>query len=207
MIYLSGGDVHPNGYRHERLGLMCQPGSYSGHGIIGGYPMWAADNGCFSERRPFKIGRWLAWLEALVALQGTCLFAVLPDAYGDAEGTLMRARGCMLPALDLGFKLAYVAQPGFHSTVKHVPWEHIDALFVGGPNEWKHCELAWRLPGWAHERELWAHMGRVNSAKRMAQCRAAGFDSADGTILALNPSAWPKVQGWLDEPQTQLLLR
>lgn len=53
-------------------------------------------------------------------------------------------------------------------------------IFVGGDTEWKLATMA----GWArfaHARGARCHVGRVNSARRIRVCAAAGVDSFDGS--------------------------
>lgn len=53
-------------------------------------------------------------------------------------------------------------------------------IFVGGDTEWKLATMAvWSKL--AHARGAICHVGRVNSAKRIHACEAAGVDSFDGS--------------------------
>lgn len=56
-------------------------------------------------------------------------------------------------------------------------------IFVGGDTRWK-LET---LPAWAElarAKSAWCHVGRVNSAKRIATCARAGATSFDGTCAS-----------------------
>jgi hypothetical protein len=60
-------------------------------------------------------------------------------------------------------------------------------LFVGGSTEWK----LRTLPIWgslSKRFQCYLHVGRVNSARRIALCALAGVDSIDGSTLLLNPT-------------------
>lgn len=53
-------------------------------------------------------------------------------------------------------------------------------IFVGGSTEWKEQSAA-RWGAVCRERSAWCHVGRVNTARRIAICRDAGATSFDGT--------------------------
>lgn len=63
-------------------------------------------------------------------------------------------------------------------------------IFVGGDTPWKLATMAaWtRL---AHERGAICHVGRVNTARRIRLCAAAGADSFDGSGVSRFASALP----------------
>jgi hypothetical protein len=75
---------------------------------------------------------------------------------------------------------AFVLQDG----VDHVPWSDCAAVFVGGTNEFKLGKEAARLVRDARRKGLHAHMGRVNSLKRMRYAESIGCTSIDGTKYA-----------------------
>lgn len=88
-------------------------------------------------------------------------------------------------------------------------------IFVGGDTRWKLATMAqWaRL---AHARGALCHVGRVNSARRIRLCAAAGVDSFDGSGVSRFAAALPPldlarrqddVEGWLSRgmPETAAL--
>jgi len=166
---------------------------------------WAADNGRFSNPRKYTDEKFLAWLMKMQPFRDRCLFAVAPDTFGDAEATL-RDSVPLLPRIrELGYRTAIVAQPWM--TVEHTPWDLIDALFVGGPNEWQHSHQLESLVREAKRRGLWVHMGRVNGIKRMRYAMSIGCDSVDGTFLKFGPDAnMPRLQKWLDSLNSHPML-
>ena len=201
MIYLSGvsnpaaiaaAQSHP-------LGLMAQPDSgYAQQ--IGAYPLWAGDNGCFAVARKgatFNEVAWRGWMRSLRVHRATCLFMVAPDVLhwvagkpiGDAVATLARSAPIMPMIRALGYKAALVAQDGLED-IDPSWWDDIrpDALFIGGSDMFKLSWAAMALVREAKSRNIWCHMGRVNSRERLAKARAMGCDSADGTHLAFEPT-------------------
>jgi hypothetical protein len=181
------------------LGQMCTPAERR-RPIDGVY--WAADNGCFSSKGYPGEQRWIAWLEKLIPWQDHCLFAVAPDRFnpdlGDGMGlsSLERSRPWLPVIRQLGYPAALVAQNGL--TPDEVPWDEIDALFIGGTTEWKLSRAAQRLEIAAQEHGKHVHVGRVNSSRRWQVVEVFGCDSADGTFIAFGPdknldrqSRWP----------------
>jgi hypothetical protein len=162
---------------------------------------WCADNGCGPGRagRPGKgypgDARFLGWLAQRADAADSCLFAVAPDVVADAEATAARSAPFLPTIRRLGFPAALVAQDGLeHLTV---PWDDIDALFIGGSTDWKLGPHAHRLAREAKNRGKWVHMGRVNSARRYAIAELMGCDSADGTYLTYGPDKnLPNVLTW-----------
>lgn len=82
-------------------------------------------------------------------------------------------------------------------------------IFVGGDTEWKLATMA-RWAKFAHARGATCHVGRVNSARRIRLCAAAGVDSFDGSgvsrfAAALPPldlaRRQPDVEGWLSRDE------
>lgn len=144
---------------------------------------WVADNGCFSSR--FKEDHWWAFLERHAHLADSCRFATAPDVVGDAAATLARSLPWLPKIRALGYPVAYVAQDGQEAVP--VPWDQIDALFIGGSDTFKLGDYARQLCAEAKARGLWVHMGRVNSRKRWKLAESWGCDSADGTFLKYAP--------------------
>ena len=160
-----------------------------------GHKLFACDNGCFSQPDKYSDEGFLDWLDDLD--RSGCLFATAPDVLADGDATLARATP-MLPAIrNLGFRAAYVGQDG--QRADRVPWDDLDALFIGGTTEWKLSGIAADLIHEAKRRGKWVHMGRVNSWTRIYPASVLGVDSVDGTHLTFRPDRYtPKVIDWLD---------
>jgi hypothetical protein len=139
---------------------------------------WAADNDAFHGVDPAAFG---AMLDRLAGLPG-CLFVACPDVVGDAAATRRRFARWAGAIRRARLPVALVAQDGLER--RRVPWAGIDALFVGGSTPWKLSDHAAGLVAQARARGVWTHMGRVNSARRLAWAKAIGCDSADGSGYA-----------------------
>jgi len=156
---------------------------------------WAADNDCFAG---FDQERYLAMLEAITYRRG-CLFVTCPDVVGNALATL-RLFEWWAPLLRYVWAsvneddvdpdqdqpahqpIAYVAQDGQEHLP--VPWEHFQALFVGGSTTWKLGPHAATLIRQAKQRGKWVHVGRVNTVRRITWFKSIEVDSIDGTGFA-----------------------
>lgn len=163
---------------------------------------WCADNGCFGKGYPGD-DAWFAWLESFAPEQRErCAFAVAPDVVGDAAATLARSLPWLPRIRALGYPAAFVAQNGLEDL--QVPWDELDALFIGGDTAWKLGRHARALITEAKRRGKWVHMGRVNSARRLRYATATGCDSADGTYLTRGPDRnLPNVLAWLRQANGQ----
>lgn len=152
--------------------------------ILGGMP-YALDNGawpCFS--------RGLDWDESafLVALNRYgwgARFVVVPDVVADADKSL-RLTQLWLPKLlarhDLCRSRILVAvQDGMQfPDILPLLIDKRVGIFIGGSTEWKErAIIPWGR--WAKERDLYVHVGRVNTRRRILLCAAGYADSFDGT--------------------------
>ena len=192
MIYLSGKFVED-----PRIGTML---SYRGGQRTDGHAAWAADNGCFARPTKYSDDGFLNWLDGMD--RNGCLFAVAADVLGDAVATLERALPILPRIQKLGYPAAYVGQDGL--TDKLIPWDKLDAFFVGGSTEWKLSNAAAQFVGEAKRRDKWVHMGRVNSWQRIRLASVLGCDSVDGNHLTFRPDRYtPVVIEWLERLEQQ----
>lgn len=142
---------------------------------------WAADNDAFQGWTPERERRYRTMLDTIYGLPG-CLFVTAPDVVGDHDATLElwhEWRGDLCAAW---LPQAFVLQDG--ATSETVPWQGLDAVFVGGSTEFKLGVEAERLVREARSRGKHVHMGRVNGRRRFAYARAIGCHSVDGSSYA-----------------------
>jgi len=135
---------------------------------------YALDNGCYS-RFPEK-----KWKKLLIeAEENTPIFVCLPDIVGDARRTLDLFN--VFKPLTSGLPRALVLQDGIGNY--EIPWNDIDAVFVGGSDSFKisnECINACRV---AKMLNKWVHVGRVNTSSRVKNWLELG-DSLDGSGLS-----------------------
>lgn len=205
MMYLSGC-ISQTMLANPRpdMGVMLQPGMGNDTRLLQFWPH-ALDNGRFATPDKWDAGDWLEWLASLRRWRSNCLFAVAPDVVGDAHATLALSLPYLPTIRQLGYRAAFVTQDG--CTPALVPWDGIDAVFVGGTDAWKLSEASYMLVREAKRRGLHAHQGRVNSLRRLTACRVSLFDSADGTYVRFGPDRnLPRVFDWLDAVNGQAVL-
>ena len=168
------------------LGLMITPltQDYINYAHI--YPAAALDHGTWQRPHLFTPSFYhnvYAPLiqRALARFGDYLLFATAPDVWSDWPATIARAVPVLRAIRNLGAIAAIVGQDG--ATPADIPWDEIDALFLGGTTPWKIGPSAEALCREAVRRHKWVHMGKVNDLKRMRIARDMGCDSCDGTRL------------------------
>lgn len=109
-------------------------------------------------------------------------FIAVPDVVADWPATIDRFRHWVAAVERVG-PVAIVLQDG--ATITSVPWERINAVFVGGTTEWKLSSQSEALILEARWRDKWVHVGRVNTWRRLKWAMAHGADSVDGTKWAM----------------------
>lgn len=179
LVHASPTTLEP--YRTPHLGVLCSPRRVYGDELAGW--TWAADNDAFSAWNEL---RYYEMLERIEGRSG-CVFVTAPDRVGDAYGTLQLFNE-WFPRLEGRFPIGYVLQDGQEN--EPVPWEAIDAVFVGGTDTFKMGPVAAQLVREAKDRGLWVHMGRVNGHRRLRYAKALGCDSVDGTSLSWFRDRW-----------------
>lgn len=138
---------------------------------------WAIDNGAFSQ---FDPNGFLALLKREEQHRDGCLFVTVPDVVSSARRTL-EVFEYWRPRL-AGWKIALACQDGQEHLP--IPWDDIDAVFIGGSTTWKCSDYAAQIVKAAKAIGKWVHIGRVNHPGRWGHFEALGADSADGTGLA-----------------------
>ncbi len=157
---------------------------------------FAIDNGAFSS---FNKDAFLSLLEREKASQGLCRFVAVPDVVGSARRTLEVFERW---SYKLGnWKLALVAQDGQEDL--EIPWDRIDAIFIGGTTGWKLSKHAADVCKAAKALGKWIHAGRVNTPARFEYFESLGADSIDGT--GLSRYSWMRERIHRDAIQPSLL--
>lgn len=152
---------------------------------------WCADNGCFSDR--WDATRWWRWIDQQ---ERTMRFATCPDVVADWDKTLALFDKWAPRMKDVELPVAVVAQDG--ATTASIPWADISCVFIGGTTKWKMSANTEDIVQEANRQGVWAHVGRVNSFKRLRWARDIGADSADGTMLVFNPTKrFAELRRWL----------
>ena len=140
---------------------------------LAGIP-YGLDNGCFKE---FRRSAWERLLKE--AESKPPVFACLPDIVGDARRTLDLFDAFAMQTNGLPRALVLQDGIGQHS----IPWSLIEAVFVGGTDQFKISAEAMNVCVTAKMLGKWIHVGRVNGIDRLNYWRGIA-DSIDGTALS-----------------------
>lgn len=157
-----------------------------------GYSDWggkyAIDNGAYSGFSEEKFRRLLKRQENRKA---DCLFVTCPDIVGAGRRTLelFHRRRLWIPE---GWRVALVIQNGMEDL--QLPWDELDAIFVGGGDPWKDSAAAADIVKTATILKKWKHIGRVNSPKRFEHFLQLGADSCDGSGVAMYDHMLEKIE-------------
>ena len=141
---------------------------------------WAIDNGAWSAYRagtPFDGERFRH-----VALTcGPVDWIVCPDVVMDWPGTVaLRSKWLSWLLSETPHRVLLPVQNGAALADLSGLLDQRVGVFVGGDTPWKlHTMRQWA--DLAHRRGAHCHVGRVNTARRVRLCRAAGADSVDGS--------------------------
>lgn len=143
------------------------------------YRLWeglfAVDNGGYSG---FDADAFKRLLSRIKDHAERCLFVSCPDIVGSCRRTLelFRRRHEWITG---DWPVALVAQDGIEDA--DIPWDELDAIFIGGRDPWKDSQAAVDVVVTAKMLGKHAHVGRVNSPARYRKYSAAGADTCDGT--------------------------
>lgn len=138
---------------------------------------FAIDNGAFTR---FDAKGFLSLLEREKPRRELCRFIAVPDVVGSARRTLESFHHWKN---QLGqWPLALVCQDGQEALP--IPWDEIDAVFIGGSTEWKLSRYAVECIKTAQLLGKWVHVGRVNTPTRFDRFEKLGVDSIDGSGIS-----------------------
>jgi len=143
---------------------------------------YALDNGAWTAFQRGTDFDGSLFRKAVSVLGRRADFVVAPDIVTGGMRSLSLSREWVPWLLERTRKVLIPVQDGMKpGDVVYLVGPRI-GLFVGGSTEWKLASThTWgRL---SQSRGTYMHVGRVNSAKRIHLCTAAGADSFDGTSL------------------------
>lgn len=158
-----------------------------------GFPHYAIDNGAwgsFQQGTPWDED---VFVEALRVLGRGADWVVLPDIVEGGLASLERSLSWVARCRKYCSLVLLPVQDGMTlDDVRPHVGERV-GLFVGGSSEWK----VKTIPLWgrfAQAEDLWLHVGRVNSAKRIKSCTLAGVTSVDGTSPSRYAVTVPRIR-------------
>lgn len=138
---------------------------------------FAIDNGAFAG---LDVAAFRSLLQREEPNRDQCIFVTVPDVVCSMRRTLElfhRWRGKLA-----GWPLALAIQNGVDDF--DLPWEEIDAVFIGGDDSFKQSLSSEAVIATAKALGKWVHVGRVNDPNRFAWCVKRGVDSIDGSGMS-----------------------
>lgn len=157
---------------------------------------FAVDNGCFNQFREHNFVSLLSRNEP-----DHCLFVTAPDIVGNAQRTIelwnQRHRW-----IDLRWPVAFVCQDG--QECLPIPWDELDAIFIGGCDPWKDSKSALDIVHTAKRLGIHVHVGRVNTASRYERFADVGADTCDGSGIAMYDHMLDTLERRINSPQPTL---
>lgn len=173
---------------------------------LGQWDTWVGDNGAFTG---FDQEAFMRYVKGLLSHKSTCKCLTVPDVPFHWEPTLIKFKDWSPSLRRMGFPIGLAVQDG--ATVDNIPWNEIDALFIGGSTEWKRQlsrTVGDEMPLFtgkplqverptevkaivdhAKQRGIWVHIGRSgNAPKQLWYAHQLGADSVDGTRQVFAPN-------------------
>jgi hypothetical protein len=138
---------------------------------------FAIDNGAFAG---LDVKAFRSLLDREEPNRNRCIFVTVPDVVCSMRRTLElfeRWRGQLK-----GWPLALAIQNGVEDF--NLPWESLDAIFIGGDDAFKTSAVSAAVISAAHALEKWVHVGRVNTPDRYRWCIEHGVHSIDGSGIS-----------------------
>lgn len=161
-----------------------------------GFSRYALDNGAwsaFQQGRPFCE---VAFCRAVDRLGEGADWVVLPDIVAGGQASLDFSLRWLERLKGFPRTLLIAVQDGMHPDEVRDYLNPSVGIFLGGSTEWKLQTMeAWGIL--ARRRNCYFHVGRVNSARRIAMCAAANASSFDGTSVTRFANTLPRLDGAL----------
>ena len=150
--------------------------------------VYGIDNGAYSG---FPAEEFRRLLKRQESRKADCLFVTCPDIVGAGQRSLelFKRRRLWIPE---GWRVALVVQDGMEDL--EIPWDELDAIFVGGCDPWKDSKAAADIVKTATILGKWKHVGRVNTTKRFVHFADLGADSCDGSGVAIYDHMLEKIE-------------
>lgn len=148
---------------------------------------------------PFDGDRYLRCLDSVAEHAD---FIVLPDVPMDGERSPELSYSWIDRVREYGRPILFPVQNG----MTEAPIDSGVGVFIGGDDEYKERSMRY-WSRYAHDREGWCHVGRVNTKRRIELCLMAGVDSIDGSSGSRFAVTVPQIDRWANEPMLRFSSR
>ncbi len=170
-----------------------------------GFP-YALDNGAWSAHQQGQPFDFPAFERALSLLGKGADWTVLPDIVAGGLPSLKLSLEWLPRVLDVSPRALIAVQDGMTPAELRPHLGDRVGIFVGGSDRWK-LEYLERWGLLAAELGCWLHVGRVNTARRIAACKSVGATSFDGTSASRYVKTLPLLEGARHRSQVGLFAR
>lgn len=167
--------------------LVSATGRHNNHG----FP-FALDNGAWTAHQSGRSFDVPAFLTAFFKFSATADWCAAPDIVGGGHASLDLSLRWLPMMLNYTQKVLIPVQDGMQ------PQDLVGlcgarvGVFLGGSTDWKLATMkSWGT--FSSATGCWFHVGRVNSAKRIALCASSGADSFDGTSVTRFSCTLPRL--------------
>lgn len=144
---------------------------------------YALDNGAWTAFQQGKSLDEKLFMTAVEKMGEKADWIVLPDIVAGGLRSLDYSLAWMERLRGIPTRLLIAVQNGMEVNDVRSFLNPAVGIFVGGDTEWKE-KTAVQWGSVARRRNCYLHVGRVNSARRIAICNAAGANSFDGTSVS-----------------------
>lgn len=161
------------------------------HRVEAGFE-YAIDNGAwtaFQQCTPFDE---YAFMTVVEKLGERADWIVLPDIVAGGLASLEFSLSWLERLRALPTRLLIAVQDGMEIEDVRTFLSPAVGIFVGGTTEWKEATMG-EWGSVARRRHCYLHVGRVNTARRIRICAAAGANSIDGTSGTRYAKSVPKL--------------
>jgi len=165
-----------------QVGLLVTPTGKKNIGQqLGPHPYWiGVDNGCYNADSVDSFNQIeQKFIDLTYRLDpGRLAFVASPDIIADPDQTLELFYGWRPHFLHLRLRTALVLQDGM--TTQDIPWPELEAVFVGGTDQYKFSPDVYRICLQAKQHRKWIHFGRINSKRKLSLAHDYHAHSVDG---------------------------
>lgn len=149
---------------------------------------YGLDNGAWGAYQAGESFDRDAFINAVRSVGHGADWIVVPDIVLGGLESLAVSRSWLPELVEVGRPVLIPIQDGmaFDDLAPLVDPKRI-GIFVGGSTEWKEAAILKWGP-WCRARGITCHVGRVNTARRVALCAAGRVASFDGSSVARFPS-------------------
>lgn len=158
-----------------------------------GFQQYAIDNGAWTAYQRGEPWEEAAFVDLVAKLGSGAEFIVAPDIVAGGLDSLRRSVTWLERLEGIGRRRLIAVQDGMGTADVRPLLSRTVGIFVGGSVPWKLSTVrSWGAL--ARDCGAYLHVGRVNTARRIALCASAAADSFDGTSVTRYAVTLPELE-------------